>query len=105
LGVRPVRYAARFGGDVMGLTRMRDIDSGSECVQDGNETIGGEPGEVGISDAGEIGGGKAGAGLGGAEGEFLTVEGFDDFGCEQCFQLLDIRIFAAEVPEDVPAAA
>lgn len=59
-----------------------NLDARAETIDDRNEAVEGEAAQVGVADAGEVGGGNAGLRVGGADGELFPVQHFDDFGCE-----------------------
>jgi hypothetical protein len=56
------------------------LDAGAKTVQNRHQPVSGKPCEVGAPNAGEVGRGESGSGMGGADGQFFPVECLDDPG-------------------------
>src|ERR1035438_7551451 len=95
-------YGLRGGED--GAELYANFNARSEAVDDGKQPVQGEAAQVGIADAGEVGGGDSCLSVGCADAETLTVQHFDNLRGEDGLQLSHIRAGMAQVAEDVAAA-
>src|SRR4051794_739111 len=77
------------------------LDSRSEPVENRHKAVYSESVEVGIADAGEVGGSDPGPRIRLTHGQALAVEGLDDFGGEDGLELVRIRVFAAEITKHI----
>jgi len=81
-----------------------NINSRAEAVDDGEQAVEGEAAQVGIADAGEVGGSDSCLSMGCSDAEALTVEHLDNLRGEDSLQLLHIRAGMSQVAEDIAAA-
>ena len=68
-----------------------------EPVEDRHQAIDGEPPEVRIADAREVGGRNPCAAVCGAHAQAFPIQRLDDFRREDSFELLGIRVLAPEM--------
>src|SRR5262245_55226063 len=81
------------------------LDTRAEVVENRHQSIGRKPRKVAVSDPRKVGRGETGSRLGGPDAQLLPVERLDDFGRQERLQLVDIRILAAQIAENVTAPA
>jgi len=105
LGAEVCSLCGPLWGRCGGADADANVDSGSKSVEHGDQTISGESGEVGVTDAGEVRGGETGSDLGSADCELVAIEKLDDRGGEERFQLLDISVFVAKIAEGIATSA
>jgi hypothetical protein len=82
-----------------------NFDPRTQAVENRHQAIGRESAKVSVSDAREVGRGEAGSALSSADAQLITIECLDDLGRQQGLQLFEIGVLAAEIAEDVSAAA
>ena len=84
----------------------RDLDAHVpiEPIEDTHQPVDGEPVELDLADAREVGRRDAGSCFGIAHGQPLGVESLDDFGSEDGADLAQARIGRAEIGKDVAGA-
>ena len=83
------------------LTRTFTSTREPQPVEDRHKAIDGEPREIRIAKAREIGRRDPGPAVRGPHGQSLPVKRLDDFSCQDCFDLPGIRVLVAEVSEHV----
>jgi len=76
-----------------------------EPVEDRHQAIDGEAAEIRIADTREVGCRDPGAPMSRAHAQAFPIERLDDFGSEDCLELLGIRVLVPEVAENTPAPA
>jgi hypothetical protein len=79
-----------------------NLDPRAEPINDGHKAIDGEPFEVCIADAREVGGGNSRAAVRRAHAQSLPVERLDDFGRQNRLELLSVCVLVSQVGNTFP---
>ena len=77
----------------------------AELVEYGHQTVNSEAVKLHVADAGKVRMADTGAALGLARRKSFIVKNADDAGGQKCLGLLHVGVSAAEVTEDIAAAA
>jgi hypothetical protein len=82
-----------------------DFNLLTKAAEDGHQPVHRKSPEVGIADSGKVCRSDMGDRLGFANRKAAIVERTNYFGCEQSFQLMQFRVWPAEIAEDIPTAS
>src|SRR5208282_5185618 len=103
--VMPVSSSPRLLGDCFSATHAHlYLDARAEPVDDRHEAINGEPSEVRVADAREVGRRNACAPVRPPHGQVFPIERLNDFGGQDGLELLRVRVVVPEVAEYIAAS-